>query len=140
MIKLVTDTNIVVSGTLVDKGPSAAILELATSRQVQMFVSPAILAEYENVLRRPRFKLDPARITALLRLLASVSIEVLPSRTLTTSPDETDNRFLECAEEAGADFLVTGNIRHFPSQWQTTKIITPRNFIDLIIPKPTQGE
>jgi putative PIN family toxin of toxin-antitoxin system len=75
MIKLVTDTNIVVSGTLVDKGPSAAILELATSRQVQMFVSPPILAEYEKVLRRPRFKLDPARITALLKLLAGVSID-----------------------------------------------------------------
>lgn len=54
MIKVGIDTNAVVSATLVDQGPSAGILNLATNQKLQMFVSPAILAEYEEVVRRPR--------------------------------------------------------------------------------------
>jgi putative PIN family toxin of toxin-antitoxin system len=46
MIKVVIDTNVVVSGNLVDEGPSAAILDLAANKKILMFVSPAILAEY----------------------------------------------------------------------------------------------
>jgi predicted nucleic acid-binding protein len=40
--------------------------------------------------------------------------------------DPDDNQFLECAEAAQADYLVTGNIRHFPEVWKET----PREFID----------
>jgi uncharacterized protein len=54
MIKVVIDTNVVVSANLVDAGPSAAILNLAVNQKVLMFVSPAVLAEYDEVLRRPR--------------------------------------------------------------------------------------
>lgn len=57
MIQVVIDTNVVVSANLVDAGPSAAIFDLATNRKlVLMCVSPAILTEYEEVLRRPRLK------------------------------------------------------------------------------------
>jgi predicted nucleic acid-binding protein len=45
------------------------------------------------------------------------------------SPDEPDNRFLECAEAAQADYLVTGNTRHFPKKWKQTSIVTPRQLI-----------
>jgi predicted nucleic acid-binding protein len=45
--------------------------------------------------------------------------------------DPDDNRFLECAEAARAHYLVTGNIRHFPEVWEETRIVTPREFIDV---------
>jgi predicted nucleic acid-binding protein len=48
--------------------------------------------------------------------------------------DPDDNRFLECADTARADYLVTGNLRHFPRFWKKTKIITPREFIGLVAP------
>jgi predicted nucleic acid-binding protein len=48
--------------------------------------------------------------------------------------DPDDNRFLECADAARADYLVTGNLRHFPRFWKKTKIITPREFIGLVAP------
>ena len=140
MIKVVIDTNVVVSATLVDHGPSAGILNLATNRKVQTCVSPAILAEYEKVLRRPRLKLDPARITGLMALIRSTSTEVFPSGTLKISKDEADNRFYECAEAAAADYLITGNTQDFSKDHGTTKIITPRNFIDLVVPQLAQGE
>jgi len=57
---------------------------------------------------------------------------VRPSQEVSRAPDEPDNRFLECALEARADYLVTGNKKHFPfSEFEGTKIVSPA--IDLRI-------
>lgn len=66
MIRVVIDTNVVVSANLVDEGPSAVILSLAINRKILMFVSTAVLAEYEKVLNRPRLKFNPERIKAVM--------------------------------------------------------------------------
>lgn len=138
MIKVVIDTNVVVSGNLVDEGPSAAILDLAANRKILMFTSPAILAEYEKVLRRPRLKLDPARIADSLAVIRNTSTEVVPTHTLKISKHESDNRFYECAEVADADYLITGNTQHFSKDYKGTKVVTPREFLDLILPEFAQ--
>jgi predicted nucleic acid-binding protein len=52
--------------------------------------------------------------------------------TLSVSPDEADNRFLECAGEAQADYLVTGNKRHFPKRWKSTQVVNARELLELI--------
>jgi predicted nucleic acid-binding protein len=51
---------------------------------------------------------------------------------VTRDPD--DNKFLECADAARADYLVTGNQRHFPRFWKQTKVITSREFISIVAP------
>src|SRR6266849_5769323 len=114
MIRVVIDTNIVVSANLKDYGLPAAVLDLATSGKIQMFISPAVMAEYEDVLHRPYLTLSPARVEAALAVIRRTSKLVTPTFTITWSQDELDNRILECAEEAAADYLVTGNIKHFP--------------------------
>jgi uncharacterized protein len=48
--------------------------------------------------------------------------------------DPKDNIFLECADEARADYLVTGNVRHFPRFWKRTKVITSREFVNIVAP------
>ncbi|MBV9037914.1 MAG: hypothetical protein JO182_25715 [Acidobacteriaceae bacterium] len=48
------------------------------------------------------------------------------------SPHEADNRFLECVEAAQADFLITGNKRHFPAEWEGTRIVNAREFFSII--------
>jgi predicted nucleic acid-binding protein len=48
------------------------------------------------------------------------------------SVDETDSRFLECAEEGKADFLITGNTRHFPTHWKRTLVVTARELLELM--------
>jgi predicted nucleic acid-binding protein len=54
---------------------------------------------------------------------------VRPSQTVALASDEADNRFLECAREAEADYLVTGNTRHFPAPaFEQTRILTPTLF------------
>jgi predicted nucleic acid-binding protein len=44
---------------------------------------------------------------------------------------------LECAAAAGADYLVTGNTRHFPTSFKNTIIVTPKQFMDLFLPHLT---
>jgi len=140
MIKVVIDTNVVVSANLVDEGPSAAILSLAIKKTIQMFISPAVLAEYEEVLQRPRLKFDPAKIAATLAVIRNASKLVNPTTPLKISDDDPDNRFYECAEAAAADYLITGNIQDFSKDHGPTKIITPRDFLDRIVPQLAQGD
>ena len=57
---------------------------------------------------------------------------------MTASRDADDNRFLECTEAAGADYLVTGNKKHFPAMYKNTRIVDAREFLDLIDPVPAR--
>jgi predicted nucleic acid-binding protein len=57
---------------------------------------------------------------------------VRPLYTVSVSPDDSDNRFLECAEAANADFLVTGNKRHFPKRWKETEVVNARELLGKI--------
>ncbi len=59
---------------------------------------------------------------------------VSPSRRLEVTKDPDDNIFLECADAARADYLITGNQKHFPAFWKSTKVITSREFIQLAAP------
>jgi len=134
MIRVVVDTNVVVSANLVDAGLPASILDLAANQKILICVSGDILVEYQEVLRRPRFKLALARIESSMALIRTTSKLIKPRRILNVSPHEPDNRFYECAEAAKADFLITGNTKHFPESHKTTRIVSPREFIDLIGP------
>ena len=135
MIKVVLDTNVVVSAHLNEEGLQARVLRLAFSRAILPYLSEPILAEYEFILRRPKFSFDQKRIDQSLARLNQVGIVVKPTQILSISPDETDNRFLECSEEAQADYLVTGNKRHFPKQWQTAEIVNARELLERITPQ-----
>jgi uncharacterized protein len=135
MIRVVIDTNVVVSANLKDEGLPAAILDLAASRTILMCVSAAVLAEYKEVLNRPRLKLPPKRIAGTLAVIRKTSLLVKPTREVTViKADEPDNRLLECAEAAAADYLVTGNTKHFPKTFKGTAIVTPKQFSDLLLP------
>ena len=138
-MKVVIDTNVVVSANLSDEGLPAAVLDLADSKTILMFVSPAILAEYEAVLRRPHLSLSPAAVASSLAVVRNISRLVKPTRRLAAAADETDNRFLECAISAGADYIITGNARHFPERFESIRIVTPREFLDLVAPEITEN-
>ena len=129
MTKAVIDTNVLVSGLLNRRGSEAAVLFAAADNKLTWCVSLAILAEYETVLKRPKFShLPPALISAFLQLAAGGEL-VEPAFKLAVSPHPDDNRFLECAEKAGAQFLVTGNLRHFPPRWKGTEILNARDLL-----------
>jgi uncharacterized protein len=132
MIGVILDTNVVVSALLNDEGREATVVDLTVTGAVRLFASDDILSEYEEILSRPKFPLDPERVTSALASLRAVAVMVEPTERLTASQHEPDNRFLECAEAAQADFLITGNKRHFPAEWKGTRIVNTREFLDAI--------
>src|SRR5437588_7369165 len=123
LTRVVLDTNVIVSAHLQGSGLPAFILDLALASKIELYVTPDILEEYEAVLRRPHFGIDSKKITQSIRIIKSKAIRVKPTRALSLSPDPDDNKFLECAEVAAADYLVTGNRRHFPLKHRNTKIV-----------------
>ena len=82
------------------------------------------------MLYKPKLKFDPRRVEAAMLDIGASSRLVHPTRTLAEATHEADNRFLECAEAARADFLITGNKRHFPKDWKVSRIVNAREFID----------
>jgi putative PIN family toxin of toxin-antitoxin system len=133
-LRLVVDTNVVVSAALQPKGLPRTILLLAITKPARLYVSRSILDEYSDVLARPELNIRKGLRQQLLQLIRNRSYTVIPSRRLEVTSDPDDNIFLECADAARADYLVTGNLKHFPRFWKTTKIITPREFISLAAP------
>ena len=132
MIWVILDTNIIVSALLQPLGPSAQILILALGGALKLCVSGEIYTEYEEVISRPRFARDPAVIAATLQSIREKAFWVKPSNRLQVCVDPDDNVFLECAEEARASYLVTGNVRHFPPSWKDTAVITPRRMLEIL--------
>jgi len=136
-LRLVVDTNIVVSAALKPEGLPRTVLLLAITKPARLYVSEAILAEYREVLARPKLKIRRGLRQQLLQLIRSHSYPIRPARPLLVTPDPEDNKFLECADAARADYLVTGNPRHFPRFWKKTKVIAAREFIGLVAPHLT---
>ena len=132
MTGIVLDTNVVVSAVLKKDGMESRVVSLVLNKKIQLYLTEPILSEYEQVLAYPKLKFEPSEVTAFLSFLRKVSLFVEPQTKLAISPDEPDNRFLECAEQAQADFLVTGNARHFPEQYKSTKIVNARQFLYLL--------
>lgn len=133
-LRLVIDTNIVVSAALKPDGLQRTVLLLAITKPARLYVSAAIMDEYREVLARPRIKIPKGRRQQLLHLIRDRSHTVTSARALQVTPDPDDNKFLECADAARADYLVTGNQRHFPKSWKKTKVITSREFIGIVAP------
>jgi putative PIN family toxin of toxin-antitoxin system len=133
-LRLVIDTNIVVSAALRPDGLQRTVLLLALTKPARIYVSDTILAEYEAVLARREFKISKGLQLQLLQLIKNRAQLVRPAYALAVAKDPDDDRFLECADAARADYLITGNRRHFPPFWKKTKIITSREFINLVAP------
>jgi len=133
-LRLVVDTNIVVSAALKPEGLQRTVILLAITKPARLYVSTAIFAEYRDVLSRPELQIRKGLRHQLLQMIKRRAHRVTPARRLQVTSDPADNIFLECADTARADYLVTGNTRHFPRFWKKTKIITSREFISLVTP------
>lgn len=133
-LRLVVDTNIVVSAALKPEGLQRTVLLLALTKPARLYVSRPIFEEYKTVLVRPELQIRKALRQQFLQLIENRAQFVAPTRQLLVTADPNDNIFVECADAARADYLVTGNVRHFPRFWKRTKIITSREFLSMAAP------
>ena len=129
-MRVVLDTNVLVSGLLSPRGPPATIVGLVVAGTHQVCFDGHIMAEYREVLTRARFGFQRDDVDTVLSRLAATGIRVAPRPLPTTLPDPDDQPFLEVALAASADYLITGNGKHFPtSLCLGCDVVSPRDFI-----------
>jgi uncharacterized protein len=132
-VRVVLDTNIIISG-LNFKGNEREILDSSRRGVFDLYLSESILIEVARVLVR-KFawgEEEVLRISAILRSRATLVVPTV--RVSAISADEADNRILECAVEARAHCLITGDRRHLlPLQeYEGIKIVTSSQFLKIL--------
>ena len=128
-MKVVADTNILVSAIIFGGNPQA-VLDLAQDGQIELFVSDAILAETTRILR-DKFHRTPEELRSDVLALEALTTRVQPAESLNVlEADPTDDRILECAVAAGAERIVSGD-RHLLSlgEFRAIKIVRVADFI-----------
>ncbi len=130
-MKLVLDTNVIVSGFLSPHGAPAQILYRVTQGEFQLLYDVRMLQEYRDVLARKEFDLPADAVQQFLKRVEEEGHLIIPRPLAHRLPDLDDEPFLEVALEAGAKVLVTGNLRHFPkSACGPVSVLSPNALLD----------
>ena len=133
-MNIVCDTNVLVSGVLFG-GHAREILRLASRGVVINFISPDILREAENVLRRSKFGLRPEQVLEIIALFKDTFEIVTPSmRVRAISSDPQDNHVIEAALAARAKYIISGD-KHLLElmKWDDVHLISPAQFMQTVI-------
>lgn len=130
-MKTVLDTNVVVAGLLNPYGKPGTILQMIVSQAITICYDARIITEYRDVLLRPKFHINEAEADAILEQIEATGHLVATSPLPRNLPDPDDEPFLEAALAGGAEYLVTGNVKHYPlDQRQGIIVGTPAEFLD----------
>ena len=131
-MKIVLDTNVLVSGLIQPFGPSGQIVRLVAAGELVLCHDSRILAEYREVLLREKFHFDSERVEALLDEIQANGIPVAARPLAVRLPDPDDEPFLEIALTGKVQYLVTGNLKHYPTEaWHGAEVLSPRSFIEI---------
>lgn len=131
-MRVVLDTNVLVSGLLSESGVPGWIVDLVLSGELEPAVDERVLGEYREVLARPELELPQDEVRTLLAALERLSVRRTPSPWPHPLPDPDDEPFLAVAAAAEA-VLVTGNLRHFPeTAREGVQVLSPREMLDLV--------
>lgn len=133
-LRLVVDTNVLVSAALKSESLQRTVFLIAITRPARLYVTQPILKEYSDVLARRELRIRRGLRQQLLQLIKNRSRLIVPRYRLAVTSDPDDNMFIECADAARADYMITGNLKHFPRFWKGTKVISPREFIEMAAP------
>jgi uncharacterized protein len=128
--RITPDSNILISA-LVFGGNPLHLLEMAFSGDVLLFISDAILQETLRVLR-DKFRLSEERMARAERLIDACTTRVKPSGKIdVVKEDPDDNRVLECAEAAGCEYIITGDLDLLRlGMYREIRVVTVRSFLE----------
>ncbi len=128
-MRIVLDTNVLVSALINPYGKPAAVLNAILSRLVFPCYDARIINEYERVLRRRRFQFTNDDICSLLDFFLKEGSFVTPEPVSIQLPDLSDLPFIEVARASHAP-IVTGNAKHFPPNFVT--VMSPVILVETI--------
>lgn len=131
MVYAVIDTNIFVSA-LITHNSNASTVKILESMYFQRFIplyNDEIIAEYEDVLHRRKFKLSENQIRVVIDFVKENGIDSSRFPYDGDMPDEDDRVFYEVALSEEDSFLVTGNLKHFP---KTPKVVTAAQMMEIL--------
>ena len=133
MLKIVPDTNILVSA-FIAHGNEYEILKLGKLKEIKIIISSAILEEFGEVIRRPKFGFSNKQIEDFIKQVLDTVEIVFPSIKLEiVKEDFEDNRILEAAVETKADYIISGDFHLLKlGQFKDIKIVAASQFLDLI--------
>ena len=126
-MKVVLDTNVIVSAILSPAGIPAQILSNILSEKLIIVYNNGILAEYIDVLGREKFNLNKSLRDLILEYIAKEGEFRIAGQVNQKFLHEDDRKFYELFKSGGIDYLVTGNTKHFPKE---KRIVTPRSFVE----------
>jgi putative PIN family toxin of toxin-antitoxin system len=129
-MKIVLDTNVIVSGLINVEGAPAQIVNLLLNGRITLLYDSRILREYIEVLNRKRFGLNRSSLDPILDYIKNEGEYVTAEPTSRRFADKDDEMFYEVAKTAGARCLVTGNKSHFPNE---KMVMSPKEFINLYL-------
>ena len=131
MIYAVIDTNVLVSARIT-KNPSSATVKVLNNMfngTIKPIFNDEIIAEYTDVLHRPKFRMRDEDINLIINYIKKYGIHSDRVHYDGNMPDEKDRPFYEVSLSVEDSFLVTGNLKHFPV---TPKVVTPSQIIEII--------
>ena len=125
-VRMVLDSNVFISGFLFG-GPPGKLLQHVIGGRVHCFISVAILDEIRDVLQRPKFGLSPERALTFVEELHEICRVVTPRECVRAVPEDADdNAVLECALEASAGWIVSGDSHLLDlREWRGIRILSP---------------
>jgi len=134
-IRVVLDTNIVVSALIAEKGASARIFEKILLREIKNYTSKEIIEELKEVFSRKEItkRTDSKARNFILENYLKSSIKIQKITEINLVEHESDNKFIEIAVDAEADYIVSGD-QHLLKlkKFMEIKIVTPREFLDYL--------
>ncbi len=140
-MRIVLDTNILVSGLLTPFGSSGEIVRMIFAGELALYIDVRILSEYQDVLNRPKFHFNKEQVATLINFIHQNGIFISTSPLRNRLPDIDDEPFLEVAISGKAACLVAGNIAHYPSSLrQGIKVLSPSEFIEFYRKEETEQQ
>lgn len=128
---IVADTNVIISGFIKSFSESSRIVNLILSGKIKLAYDMRILKEYEEVLKRKKFNINPRYIESIIAQIKEegIYISTIPLKELL--PDKDDQSFLEVAFAGKIDVIVTRNKKHFPSEiCRNINVLSPSEFLN----------